>query len=188
MTIRPDLTGLPEGMQKLSVDIRRGLPVPMVNMFEWQDYDFTAVNGSLALTLAQRKMCGICGERFETAAFIGGPRSAETQAYSDPPMHEECAMAALTLCPHIARRNMKRATDNHVKQDAITPKNMSLTKPDEWVMYVTAEYKIFIDGEGDERTAFYVPNDAIYTRRWTYDSEGKLVEVDAATGELMMTP
>lgn len=172
----PDLNDLPEDMKSLPVHIRMGLPIPVVNTFGWQDYDFTTINGGMALKLAQRKLCGICGKRFEHAAFLGGPKSAEARTYSDPPMHEECALAAVTLCPHIARKNMRRATDAHTRDDAITPEAMTLVKPDEWVMYVCEEYKIFIDGAEDQRHAIYQPQDNLYIRSWRYNDQGTLEE------------
>lgn len=172
-----DLHDLPETMKLLPVHIRMGLPIPVVNTFGFQDYDFTTINGKLGLDLARRKLCGICGQRFEHAAFLGGPRSAEHQMYTDPPMHEACADAATRLCPHIARRNMRRATDNHVRQDAVTPDEMSLNKPDEWMMYVCTEYRIFIAGEEGRQHAIYQPQDQLYVRTWRYTDTGTLEEI-----------
>ena len=177
MTQRPDLSGLPETMQVLPVHIRMGLPIPIVNAYGFDDFDFTTVNGPIALKLAQRKLCGICGKRFENAAFIGGPRSAAARTYTDPPMHEECAAAAVTLCPHIARRPMRRASDKHVRQDAVTPDGMTLAKPDEWVMFVCDKYKIYIAGEGDQQHAIYEPQDNLYIRTWQYTDQGTLEEI-----------
>lgn len=173
----PDLSDLPDSMKKLPYHLRLGVPIPIVNTFGFQDYDFTTINGPRATHLAQRKRCGICGERFEVAAFLGGPRSAETQAYTDPPMHEECAAAAIKLCPHMARKNMRRATDNHVRKDSITPENMVLAKPDRWMMYVCEEYRMFLDGPEDEQVVIYVPGDSLYLRTWEYTDQGTLEEV-----------
>lgn len=171
-------TDLPESMKLLPVHIRMKLPVPVVNTFGFNEIDYTAVNGTMSIHLAQRKLCGICGQRFHNAAFLGGPRSAQHRAYSDPPMHEECALAAIRLCPHIARKNMRRATDNHARQDAITPEYMTLDKPDEWKMVVCQEYKIYVDGAEDERTPRYAPQDVVYIRTWRYTPEGTLEEVE----------
>jgi hypothetical protein len=173
----PDLSDLPHNMTLLPVHLKMGLPIPVINTFGWQDFDFTTVDGATALKLAQRKLCGICGKRFELAAFLGGPKSAEARTYTDPPMHEDCAEAAVRLCPHIARKNMRRATDAHVRQDAITPESMTLAKPDQWVMYVSDTYKIFIAGEGDQRHAVYEPQENIYVRTWEYSDQGQLEEI-----------
>lgn len=178
MATRPDLTDIPDSMKLLSVHIRTGLPIPIVNNnFGWQDNDFTTINGGAALKLAQRKLCGICGQRFEHAAFLGGPKAAEACTYSDPPMHEDCALQAVRLCPHIARKTMRRASDKHTRQDAITPAAMTLDKPHQWVMFVCENYKIFIDGEGDQRTAIYAPQDNLYIRTWQYTDQGELEEI-----------
>lgn len=172
-----DLTDLPESMKKLVVHERMGLPVPLVNMFGPDDYDFTVVNGTSALALARRERCGICGERFERAAFLGGERAAEHQVYSDPPMHEDCALAATRLCPHIARKGMRRASDNHVRQEAITPEEMSLDKPRLWMMFVCTSYKIMVVGPEGERHAIYVPDDKLYVKTWQYGDDGALEEM-----------
>lgn len=173
----PDLNDLPDAMKRLPVHIRMRLPIPLVNTFGFNDYDFTTVNGGRALAMAQRKLCGICGHPFERAAFIGGPKSAEARTYTDPPMHEECALAAVQLCPHIARKNMRRASDTHTRQDAITPEAMTLVKPEEWVLYVCETYKIYVDGEGEERFAVFEPQENLYVRTWKYNDQGELEEV-----------
>lgn len=178
--MKSDQTRLPEGMDKLTMEIKSGRPIPLVNTFGFQDFDFTTINGELALTLAQRKLCGICGDPFhdDGVAFLGGPAGAEAKTYSDPPMHPACAEEALKQCPHMARQGMRRASDNHVRQDAVTPTGMTLKKPNRWVMTLCTEYTIHLVDEGDEgQIIIYVPTEPTHVRSWAYTGEyGQLEE------------
>jgi hypothetical protein len=54
---------------------------------------------------------------------------------------------------------------------------MTLAKPDQWVMYVSDTYKIFIAGEGDQRHAVYEPQENVYVRTWQYNDQGRLEEI-----------
>lgn len=115
--------------------------------------------------------------RRQWIAFLGGPRSVERRAYSDPPMHVECAEASLRLCPHIARPHMKRAKDDRVPVAAITPEGMSLERPASWVLYVTRSFEIELrrnaDGGG---FALYRPAAPKTLRTFGYDEGGVLRE------------
>lgn len=44
-------------------------------------------------------ICGQCFDRHEPTAFIGGPHSIKNRLFVDGPMHKDCAIDALNLCP-----------------------------------------------------------------------------------------
>lgn len=187
MSLGPwDLEDLPESMKRLPVHLKTGLPIPAINTFGFGDHDFTTIHGDLALALGQRQRCGLCSEKLEgEAAFIGGPQSCDTRAYTDPPMHPACADAATKLCPHIMLASMRRASDKHIRQDALTPDDMVLDKPSEWVMLIVSadDYRIVAGGQGDKQYAMYVPGKEIRRRTFVYVG-GILTEVDDETGEV----
>jgi hypothetical protein len=174
-------------MKKLPVHLKMGLPIPVINTFSFGKHDFTTINGELSTALAQRNRCGICSERMtDEAAFLGGGKSADTRAYTDPPMHPACALAAVQMCPHINRKDMKRAPDHRLQEGVMTPAPMSLAKPESWVMLVVAvdDYEITLAGKGDDKFIMYVPGAAVRRREWVYNDEGQLVSVDVSTGEV----
>jgi hypothetical protein len=119
---------------------RRGLPIPFVQALHADGTpDFTAVDAGKAWEAGRQRRCGLCGEPLDYwIAFVGGPRSARHRQYLDPPMHSDCAFAALELCPHLAVQRAKRA--RKVSEGTHTPDGFDETKPDEWVVYETRGY------------------------------------------------
>lgn len=170
---------LPAGLAARPVDPRRKLPIPVVNEYDDGTWDFTAINGDVSKELAEARRCGLCGEKMGWwIAFFGGPASATSGVYSDPPMHPECAEAATRLCPHITRPTMQRAKSSPV--EAVTPAGMTLNRPSEWVMWVTRTFQIRLSasqgGAGHGLVVVFVPGPAKRLRRWTYDADGRLRE------------
>lgn len=111
--------------------------------------DFTAILGDEALRVAQEKQCGLCGEPLDYwIAFLGGPRSAEQRTYTDPPMHSECARAALSLCPHLAVTQHRRAPEHRLAGDVATPPYFVEDKPSTWVLGITRSFTIRIFDNG----------------------------------------
>lgn len=138
---------IPERLSHLDVDERRKLPVPFQHMKNDGTWDFTALVIERIQNCVDNNVCGICGLKLGWwKTFLSGPVSAVTRVYTDPPMHEDCCRAALTLCPHLTRENMKRAkthaggierAENH--PDALT------ARPPLWVMATTRQYDVIYD-------------------------------------------
>jgi hypothetical protein len=161
----------------------KGLPVPVVNEYQAGDgtvvVDFTAINGLTAIQLAQRRKCGLCGAPFDYwVAFLGGPKAAEQGTYTDPPMHPECAEAALCLCPHIANpklaRAQRHAAEKVTGEEVITPTGWIDDRPDEWIIYITRDYRIKVNPARGEYVFFASP--AKELRRFRYGDDGQLQE------------
>ncbi|QKW22316.1 hypothetical protein HUT16_27445 [Kitasatospora sp. NA04385] len=178
MTTRPDLSQLPPGLGTRPVDLRRGLPIPAVNVHPGGEVDFVTINGPAALQLAGTGRCSLCGQRMTgTATFLGGPKCAEFGFYSDPPMHEECAEWALKLCPHIARPHARRASERRVAHDAVRAVGFSEEKPSEWVLVVSDSYgSMLVPAEGGGVVPIFTVGEVIRTRRFGYQ-EGVLAEI-----------
>jgi hypothetical protein len=82
----------------------QGVPVPYTTVIRADGTpDFKSVDReNLARCLTQR-LCGLCGERLkEVIVFIGGPKGVEGRLFTDPPMHEDCALYAVKACPFLA--------------------------------------------------------------------------------------
>ncbi|WP_206670984.1 hypothetical protein [Streptomyces sp. CB01881] len=139
--------------------------------------DFLAIDGRTAMILAIQWHCSLCAKPMSSlVAFLGGPKSAESGAYSDPPMHEGGAEAALTLCPHMARQHARRATERRASQGAVLPEGFSEAKPQEWVMVLTGGFRTgLMPAEGGGTVPIFLPADYERTRRFVYD-DGVLVE------------
>jgi hypothetical protein len=168
---------IPESLARRPVDPKRGLPIPLVSEYEGEDgstlVDFTAVNGETALKVAAERRCGLCGEDLDYwVVFLGGPRSAASRMYVDPPMHPDCAEAALILCPHIANPKLARAA-KHKAGDVITPDGFQDEKPQTWILYLTRSYESHVH----KGAPLFVAAPAKQLRRFEYDEDGALREV-----------
>ncbi|MGX4733205.1 hypothetical protein [Kitasatospora griseola] len=179
MTTRPDLSQLPHGLGTRPVDLRRGLPIPVVNVHPGGEVDFASINGRAALELSITGRCGLCGRRMTgPVAFLGGPNCAENGIYSDPPMHEECAEAALTLCPHIAVPHARRASERRLAHDATYAVGFSEEKPSEWVILVSDGYGNMLAPaeKGDGTVPVFIAGILVRQRRFGYQ-DGVLTEI-----------
>jgi hypothetical protein len=87
-----------------------GYPVPWVNARINGKWDFATLDPRKVARALTDSLCAICGEKltlFKGARFaagcwfIGGPLSMINRAFTDPPMHEECARFCLKTCPHL---------------------------------------------------------------------------------------
>lgn len=135
-------TTIPPALAARPVDPTWRRPVPVVNTMDDGSTDFTVINGDIAYQCAKARECGLCGQKMgRLVAFLGGPSAAEGRTWSDPPMHPDCAEAAVTLCPHISKAGARRVPEGRNPQSVVT-EDMDMTKPDRWVMYVTRNYKI----------------------------------------------
>ncbi|MFJ1706817.1 hypothetical protein [Kitasatospora sp. NPDC088346] len=139
--------------------------------------DYVSIDGPTALFLAIKGRCGLCAEPIvDVAAFLGGPGAAEAGAYSDPPMHEGCAEAALKLCPHMARQHARRATGSRVPEGSAVPEGFSEAKPEEWVMVLAAGYGTgLMPAEGGGTVPIFLPGSYEGVRRFVYE-DGVLIE------------
>ncbi|WP_371517645.1 hypothetical protein [Kitasatospora sp. NBC_01300] len=175
-----DLTDLPPALAARPRDEKRGLPIPAINVHD-DGVDFVVINGEAALRLALADWCSLCGTPLEgPAAFLGGPMSAQTGCYSDPPMREACAQAALTLCPHIARSNARRAGERRVAEDSAVAVGFTLEKPEEWVMVLASGYLVgSTPAAGGGLVPVFVVRERLRERRFGYQ-DGVLTETAAA--------
>ena len=143
MTADPkDPSTWPEFWAGRPVDLKTGLPIPAISMKPDGGHDFTTVNSNLSLEFGQNRVCGICSKTMGWwVTFVGGTLSIASHQFTTPPMHPECAEAAMTMCPHIRLQKMKRATDKHAS--GVIPPLASPDKPDKWFMGKCRSYEMY---------------------------------------------
>lgn len=168
---------LPTGLANRPLDQRRRAPIPVVNVHTLADgddvVDFTAINADRAAEVGRERRCGLCGHDLGYwIGFLGGPESARSRAYTDPPMHPECAEAAVVLCPHIALQRARRANPEHLPSTAVVPDGFVETKPTEWVLGLTRTYRM----RRHRGSLLFLPAPFKHLRRWRYH-DGQLTPV-----------
>lgn len=122
------------------LDPKRQLPVPYVQIVRPDGVaDFTGLSGEVSDECGRLRLCGLCGlDIGYWVAFVGGPQSVRTRSFGDPPMCVDCAVDAITLCPHIARQRVPR------RPEGVTPDGRPLVVPDGWVEDKPARWGVYV--------------------------------------------
>lgn len=161
-------------LDKRPWDERRKVPVPLFNVMRDGSVNFTGINAQTVVNCGIDRRCGICGNDLDYwIAFIGGPVSLANRVYSDPPMHRECAEAAMTYCPHIRVRNHRRTPDEKQPDDSWASPAAVMEKPEEWIIALTRQYKMIPHGPGVLFRAATIKD----TLRYRYSNAGLLERV-----------
>lgn len=145
---------VPENMLDLPRDLLRGFPIlfsqlPPIPGWEpsSQGHDFRFAITERVEECARRKLCGVCGKPLGYwIAFVGGPLSVKNKAFTDPPMHVECATYAVQVCPFMVARSVPRREDGTIfgpvplaERGKADPTG-SLQRPEAWGVYVTRDF------------------------------------------------
>lgn len=133
MTARVDQVPIPDLMRRLPRDAR-GYPIPVIVQRDIDGRPHFAINNE---PVRQRMMradrCTICGQPLHRFRWmVGGPISAfdEHGAYSDPPLHKDCAHYALQVCPYLAApRYLKRIDGKTVDPEKMPEARLGFYNP-----------------------------------------------------------
>lgn len=129
---------IPRALRKRPRD-RRGYPIPWIVLIDRNKRPhFTINDGARTIAAGRKKLCGLCGEKLRRdIAFVGGPMCflSPLGAFSDPPMHHDCARYAVQVCPYLAAPSYGRRIDDRTLAPGATPggvliKNDDLVAPD----------------------------------------------------------
>lgn len=100
-----DLTQIatPDRIAAMKKDVR-GYPIPFSVKYDADGVpDFRVIDPDRWQDAVISKRCGVCGGFLGAhLAFVGGPLSMENRHFTDLPMHRDCAIYALQVCPFIA--------------------------------------------------------------------------------------
>ena len=153
-----------------------GLPIPYVAALRPDGTaDFTVIDAERALGAARSRRCALCGAGLGYwLAFLGGPQSARTRTFVDGPAHEDCLLAAVRLCPYLARHASRRT--RRVPEGSLTPAGFDERKPTEFVVGITRSYRTFVDERG---AILHKAAPFVRERKFRY-VDGVLVEQSAA--------
>lgn len=145
------LSELPACLEGRPVDERRGLPIPFVHQADDGRHDFTVLLAERVYECVNKQVCSQCGKPLGYwMAFLSGPVSAGTRAFTDPPMHPDCAEAAIMLCPHMNRVAMKRAVNRTISGEvAKSNPGAIIEHPGVWVICVTRGYSMTQTPDGN---------------------------------------
>ena len=81
----------------------RGYPIPVNVLNSKGVLDFRATDPAKMARVIELRCCALCGEPLGARmAFVGGPKSMASRYFTDAPMHRDCAIYALQVCPFLA--------------------------------------------------------------------------------------
>lgn len=96
---------IPANMQGLPKD-PRGFPVPYIVMWKDGVPHFKINDETITERCIEQQLCSVCGVVIpdDDMWFVGGQLSAfhPHGAFNDAPMHKECLVYALQVCPYMA--------------------------------------------------------------------------------------
>ena len=153
MSMQQDRLAVPRRMRTLERDARN-YPIPFIVLRDRLGTPQFTINDFERVTLCiRKKLCGICGKRFDNGMwFVGGARcfTHEHGAFVDPPMHNECAEYALRICPFLAAPNYaKRIDTRRLKPGALDPgmaiatlQHMPAAQPERFGLGCTDRYDL----------------------------------------------
>lgn len=102
---------IPKRMRTLERDAR-GYPVPFIVLRDRQGVPrFTINDVTKVAACLTKKLCSICGKRLDIDMWlVGGSRAFlhDDGVFLDPPLHYECAVYALQVCPFLAAPNYSK--------------------------------------------------------------------------------
>jgi hypothetical protein len=87
-----------------------GLPIPFVTGTRDGRVDFRITHAKNHELAQKFQLCGICGKHIAAPPYVFsvGPLCLAERLVFEPPMHEECALAAFTICPYLSRSDWQR--------------------------------------------------------------------------------
>lgn len=91
------------------------------------------------------RRCALCGEGLgRHIAFIGGPRSHASRAFTDPGMHYECAAYAMQVCPYLALPRMRRTAQHVAYEDVAihTTEEVVEERPEVFFLGVSTDFEV----------------------------------------------
>jgi hypothetical protein len=141
---------VPKGLAERPRAGRYDVPAPFACQADDGTVELGAVVKARVVQCALSRICGLCGLSLSYGVtFLGSPAEAEAGLFHFPPLHRECAEAALELYPPLAVPVLGQQLVLH-----------------EWAMVVTGGFELIrpASREGDMRMAFR-PNSATEDRR-----------------------
>jgi len=145
----------------------RGYPVPF--MVVQSPINLAVIDPLRHREGAQRKLCGVCGERLGNKKwFVGGNITVTNRLFLTLPMHEECARYSLRVCPFLSNPAMKYR--NEAVAGSANP-NVSPTRPHAFYLLRTNGYTTAVI----EDTRYIMANEWEYAEEWR---DGERVSLD----------
>jgi hypothetical protein len=146
---------IPDRMQRLPLDPKRGLPVPW--FVAWFDEnkeecrlgtgtpEFRVIGRDRVATAHNEGRCWTCGETLGSyKAFVVGPMCGINRTSSEPPGHFTCAVFSAKACPFLSNPEARRRTSGMPKDSESVTAGLGIARnPGVTLVWVTRKYMPF---------------------------------------------
>lgn len=141
---------VPHGLAERPRAGQYDVPAPFACEADDGTVDLGAVVKKRAIQCALSRICGLCGESLSWGVtFLGSPEEGEDNLFHFPPLHRECAEAALELYPPLEVPVLGQQLVLH-----------------EWALVVTGGFELVRPaGRGGDMRVGFRPNSATEHRR-----------------------
>lgn len=155
ITAAAKLIPVPPGLALQPVDPVRGFHVPW--FVSWVDGkpEWRFADAGKRVKAVRDKLCWVCGGFMpgdlmsKRCSFILGPMCVVNRISAEPPMHRECALYSVLVCPFMTRPKMeRRRVEEDVKEELSHPGMMIMRNPGVSIVWDTNSYKTVSDGDG----------------------------------------
>lgn len=144
----------------------RGFPVPafVYRPEGWksgQPLDMRVVDVETLIRGAQEHRCGVCGGTlYSKVWFIGGPMCLVNRIFESP-VHHDCALFSLAVCPHLSRSGAHYST--RPSEETVKDPNLVRVRPPYQVLVATRGYAIVLR---DPETGLRLPKPLCRIEPW----------------------
>lgn len=122
----------------------RGLPIPwLVPVDAAGTPNFAMNNMERVIEAITKRLCGQCGSTLEYwIAFLGDEGDCGRGWFTEPPMHEECARYAMSVCPYLNHGIYKgRQATSDEKTIVLYEWTRQPGPRPRWGLYITRQYR-----------------------------------------------
>lgn len=125
------------------VEVEPGVRVPQ----------FREVDPNKNLAALAGRLCALCGtEHHPAVSFVGGPVALERELFTEPPMHVECALYALRVCPFLIVKDARYSGAPHRPETELV-EGIGEGHPSRFALVIAGDYKLVLI-PGTEETAY----------------------------------
>lgn len=154
---------IPKRLQKRPT--HHGLPIPFIAFIAANgEPDFRVIDMDKRMFVATALRCQLCGEPLgKYMFFVGGPSAAAANQYFEPPLHMDCLLYAMQVCPFIVGRlkehaDLDRVKKKHPDAHVTVDETFANIRQPEWVIKKATGFKV---GITPQKTVLFLPHNVI---------------------------
>lgn len=146
----------------------RGLPIPFIAFIGSNDEpDFRIIDQEKRMYVVIKRLCQLCGDKLgKYIFFVGGPNVAKYNQYFEPPLHLDCLIYAMQVCPFIVGKivdhaDIPKVQAKHAHEEGLVisaDETFKNVRDPEWVIKKATGLDI---GQTSQGTILFLPTGVV---------------------------